>query len=99
MEFNPDDEIEARWAEFDKDTWPDDPRTSGLKGEVIVGMRFSNLEYTIWENDYVDIDEVEKEPPTKPVTRHTPNFHKRYNPKQNYNKGNFNKRNFNHRRR
>ena len=103
--INPDDEIEARWNEFDEDTWVDDPRTKGLKDEV---YRYSSLlksvEYLtysvncdVW--DSIDIsDLVEKEPPPPPSKKHTPNFHKGYNPKQNYNKGG-GKRNFNQRRR
>ena len=85
--FNPDDEWEARWKDIEEEDWVDNPRTSGLKTES-TGMRFQSYEMTYWDNsDYISIEE-DKEPPPPPAKKHTPNFHKGYNPKQNFNKGN-----------
>lgn len=105
--INPDDEIEKRWKEIEKDDWVNDPRTKGLKrGIFVLGEldRMSDLYMSFesyeWKSiDYSDVDIEEKEPPPPPSKKHQPNFHKGYQPKHNYNKGGYNKRNFNHRRR
>jgi len=99
--FNPDEEWEAQWENIEEEDWVDNPRTKGLKTESS-GMRFTSYEWYEWKNyyiaEYIDIEVVEREPPPKRVAKHQPNFHKGYNPKQNYSKSG-GKRNFNQRRR